>query len=102
MKRLAWLVVAVVLAAVLVAASLSAAAKTYQFTGTVKSVDGTTFTVEKSAKEMWTFETAGDTKGTPKVGDKVTVHYKMVATDIESKGAAPEPKAKSKTPEKKK
>jgi hypothetical protein len=29
-----------------------------------------------------------DTKGTPKVGDKVTVMYKMVATEIESKPAA--------------
>ncbi len=101
MKRLAWLAVAVVLA-LFVVAGLSAATKTYQFTGTVKAVDGNTFTVEKSAKETWTFETAGDTKGAPKVGDKVTVHYKMVATDIESKGAAAEPKAKTKTPAKKK
>jgi hypothetical protein len=30
-----------------------------------------------------------DTKGTPKVGDKVTVSYKMVATDIETKPATP-------------
>lgn len=100
MKRIAWLAVGVVLAVLLVA-GLSAATKSYQFTGTVKAVDGTSFTVEKSAKETWTFETAGDTKGTPKVGDKVTVHYKMVATEIESKPAA-EPKAKAKAPGKKK
>jgi hypothetical protein len=84
-----------VLFAVVVAVGLSAAAKSYQFTGTVKSVEGNTFTVEKSAKETWTFETAGDTKGTPKVGEKVTVQYKMVATSIESKGTAAEPKAKA-------
>jgi hypothetical protein len=67
----------------------SAAAKSYQFTGTVKSVDGNTFTVEKSAKETWVFESASDMKGgTPKAGDKVTVYYKMVATEIEAKGAA--------------
>ncbi len=99
MRRVAWLAVAVVAAIVLVAA-LSAATKTYQFTGTVKSVDGNSFTVEKSAKETWTFETGSDTKGAPKVGEKVTVHYKMVATDIASKGAAPEAKPKTKTPEK--
>jgi hypothetical protein len=62
-----------------------AATKSYQFTGTVKSVDATTLTVEKSAKDTWTFEVSKDTKGIPKVGDKVTVNYKMVATDIEAK-----------------
>ncbi len=100
MKKLACAVAAVAFVFVLVA-GLMAATKTYQFTGTVKSVEGNTFTVEKSAKETWTFETAGDTKGTPKVGDKVTVHYRMVATDIESKpGTAPA--AKPKTEKKKK
>jgi hypothetical protein len=64
-----------------------AATKSYQFTGTVKSVDASTLTVEKSAKETWTFEVSKDTKGIPKVGDKVTVNYKMVATDIEAKPA---------------
>jgi hypothetical protein len=76
-----------------------AATKTYQFTGTVTSVDGNNFTVEKSAKEVWTFETAADTKGAPKVGEKVTVNYKMVATSIESKPAT---EAKPKAPAKKK
>jgi ABC-type enterochelin transport system substrate-binding protein len=71
-----------------------AATKSYQFTGTVKSVDATTLTVEKSAKETWTFETSKDTKGIPKVGDKVTVNYKMVATDIEAKPAATATKKK--------
>jgi hypothetical protein len=62
-----------------------AAVKSYQFTGIVKAADAGTLTVEKSAKEVWQFEVSKDTKGTPKVGDKVTVMYKMVATDIESK-----------------
>ena len=65
-----------------------AAAKSYQFTGVVKAADAGTMTVEKSAKEVWQFEVSKDTKGTAKVGDKVTVMYKMVATDIESKPAA--------------
>lgn len=87
-----------ILAAVVVfAAGLaigSAAAKSYQFTGSVKSVEGNTFTVEKSAKETWVFEAASDMKGgTPKVGDKVTVYYKMVATEIEGKAAAAPAKA---------
>ena len=66
-----------------------AAAKSYQFTGTVKAADADTLTVEKSAKETWIFETSKDTKGTAKVGDKVTVYYKMVATQIEAKPATP-------------
>lgn len=74
----------VVLALAFVSGGL-AATKSYQFTGTVKSVDGSTITVEKSAKEVWTFETSKDTKGSPKVGDRVTVNYKMVATEIEAK-----------------
>ena len=64
-----------------------AASKAYQFTGVVKAADAGSLTVEKSAKETWQFEVSKDTKGTPKVGDKVTVYYKMVATDIESKPA---------------
>ena len=62
-----------------------AAAKKYQFTGVVKSDDGKTFMVEKSAKETWVFEKASDTKGAAKVGDRVTVYYKMIATEIEAK-----------------
>ena len=73
-----------------------AAAKSYQFTGVVKAADAGSLTVEKSAKETWQFEVSKDTKGTPKVGDKVTVYYKMVATEIESKPAATATPAKKK------
>ena len=59
-----------------------AAAKSYQFTGVVKTVDASSMTVEKSAKETWQFEVSKDTKGTAKVGDKVTVMYKMMATEV--------------------
>jgi hypothetical protein len=86
--------VVALLMAVLVVAGY-AAAKSYQFTGTVKAVDGSTLTVEKSAKETWQFEVPKDVKGsTAKVGDKVTVHYKMVATEIDAKPAAPETRKK--------
>ncbi len=67
------------------AVGAAAAGKSYQFTGVVKSNDGGMLTVEKSAKDTWTFSTDKDTKGTAKVGDRVTVYYKMVATEIETK-----------------
>jgi hypothetical protein len=74
-----------------------AAAKSYQFTGVVKAVDAASLTVEKSAKETWQFELAKDTKGgTPKVGDKITVYYKMVTTEIETKPAGSATPAKKK------
>ena len=83
MRRL----IPVLILAFLAAVSVTfAAAKTYQFTGTVKTVDGGgTFSVQKSASETWTFSTDSGTKGTPKVGDKVTVTYTMVATSIDVK-----------------
>ena len=82
MKRilLAVFVIAAILAAFVVVGY--AAGKSYQFTGVVKAVDGGSLTVEKSAKETWQFETSKDTKGAPKVGDRVTVSYRMVATEI--------------------
>jgi hypothetical protein len=88
MRRL--LITAFVLALLLAAFVVAgyAAAKSYQFTGIVKAADAGSVTVEKSAKETWQFEVSKDTKGTPKVGDKVTVYYKMVATEIEAKPAA--------------
>ena len=88
MKRLAAFAAIVVIAlGIGFGAGLTAATKTYQFTGVVKNADSGTLVVEKSAKETWTFSTDKDTKGTPKVGDKVTVNYKMIATDIEVKPA---------------
>jgi len=66
-----------------------AAAKSYQFTGVVKAVDAGSLTVEKNAKETWQFELGKDTKGgPPKVGDRVTVYYKMVAAEIEATAGA--------------
>jgi hypothetical protein len=41
--------------------------------------------VQKSAKEIWTFSTDKDAKGPAKVGDKITAYYNMVATQIEAK-----------------
>ena len=66
---------------------VSAADKTYQVTGPVLEVTDKTITVEKG-KEKWTLARDKDTKvtGDPKVGAKVTVEYKMIATSIEVKG----------------
>jgi len=85
-------VVLAILVAVLTI-TVYAAAKSYQFTGVVKTVQGDTFTVQKSASETWEFSKDASTKGTFKVGDKVTVHYKMIATEIEA-SAAPAAKPK--------
>jgi predicted membrane-bound dolichyl-phosphate-mannose-protein mannosyltransferase len=89
---------AVLFAALVVTLTLTAyaAAKSYQFTGTVKTVSGNAFTVQKSATEIWDFATDASTKGTPKVGDKVTVYYKMIATEIEAKPATAAPPVKKK------
>jgi hypothetical protein len=78
------------------AAGGHAAGKSYQFTGVVKAVDASSMTVEKSAKETWQFDLSKDTKGTAKVGDKVTVYYTMSATQIEAKPAAAATPAKKK------
>jgi hypothetical protein len=95
MKRLACLTTIVGMALAIGFGAGISAAGGYQFTGTVKSNEGGALTVEKSAKETWTFSTDKDTKGTAKVGDKATVYYKMVATEIEAKAApAAKPAAK--------
>ena len=68
--------------------SAYAASKTYQFTGVVKTATADSFTVEKNATETWEFGKDASTKGTVKVGDRVTVHYKMIATTIEANAGA--------------
>lgn len=101
MKRLSVGTIVMLLFVLALVAGASAAVKNYQFTGVVKAADADTLTVEKSASEIWQFERAKDTKGaTPKVGDRVTVSYKMVTTEIEAKPAAVA--AKSAAPAKKK
>jgi hypothetical protein len=95
MRRFRSVLVLAILLVVAFVAGGRAATKSYQFTGVVKTVTGDSLTVEKSAKETWQFELAKDTKGgTPKVGDRVTVNYKMVTTEIEMKPAATATKKK--------
>lgn len=68
----------------------------YQFTGVVKSLDGDELVVEKSAKETWYFTLDPALKDKPAVGDRITVHYIMIAKSIEAKGKAAKEKAKEK------
>ena len=65
-----------------------AATKDYQVTGPVTDVSDSMITVEKG-KEKWEIARDSNTKasGEVKKGDKVTVHYTMTATSIESKAA---------------
>jgi hypothetical protein len=72
----------------LIAAPVFAAGKTYQVTGPVVEINDQTIVVQKG-DEKWEIARSAGTKlkGTPKVGDKVTVHYQMTATSIEGKEA---------------
>jgi hypothetical protein len=69
--------------------SYAATAKTYQVTGPVLELTDTMIVVEKN-KERW--EIARDAnvkiKGDLKVGSKVTIEYRMIATSVEVKDAA--------------
>ena len=78
-------------------------AKSYQVTGPVVEVTDTSITVTKGkSDETWQIARDAGTKidGELKVGAKVTIHYRMVATDVEVKGDKPEPSAKPAKPKK--
>ncbi len=62
-------------------------AKDYQVTGPVLEVNASYIVVQKG-DQKWQIAMDSSTKGDkPKVGDKVTVYYKMTATEIETKPA---------------
>lgn len=81
----------IILASLFLTSSLAMA---YQVTGPVLEVTATKIVVQKGS-EKWEISRDANTKmkGDAKVGDKVTVEYKMSASSIEVKGAA---KAKGK------
>jgi hypothetical protein len=62
-------------------------AKDYQVTGEVLSVEDNVVTIQKG-DEKWQIDIHKDTKieGKLKVGEKVTIHYHMVADKIDKKG----------------
>ena len=67
----------------------TAAPKDYQVTGPILSMTDTTIVVEKSKGDNWEVAKDATLKATDgselKVGDKVTVHYTMMAKSIEAK-----------------
>lgn len=73
------------------------AGKSYQVTGPVIDVNDTVITVMKG-EEKWTVARDKDTKvnGDLKVGSKVTIEYRMVATSVEVKAAKASEKAEKK------
>jgi hypothetical protein len=68
----------------------AAAGTTYQATGPVLELTDSKIVIQKDT-EKWEFARTPSTKvtGTLKVGEKVTVHYSMTATSIESKAEKP-------------
>jgi hypothetical protein len=86
-----------VMAALLLFASLaSAAVKDYQVTGPVLEVGPDKIVVQKG-KDRWEIARDASTKGGDvKVGDKVTIHYRMTATEVEGKPAKAESKSSKK------
>ena len=85
------------MAALLLFASLaSAAVKDYQVTGPVLEVSADKIVVQKG-KDRWELARDASTKmGDVKVGDKVTIHYRMTATEVEGKPAKAESKSSKK------
>ena len=78
------------LAGALLTGSLNAAdAKNYQVTGPVLEVTPTMIVVQKG-EDKWQIVREKNTKvtGDLKVGAKVTIEYRMVASDVEVKGKA--------------
>jgi len=69
-----------------IAAAVADTPNRYQVTGPVLEGKSDMIVVHKG-KEKWGIARDKDTKVTsePKVGDKVTIHYQMEATDIEVK-----------------
>ena len=87
-------------AAALQLASLSTAlaqTKTYQVTGPVLELTDKMIAVQKG-DERWEVARNEKTRvdGELKVGGKVTIHYRMVATSVESKAGKSEEKKKAK------
>ncbi len=87
-------VLAVMAALFLCASFASAAVKDYQVTGPVLEVGPDKIVVQKG-KDRWEIARDASTKmGDVKVGDKVTIHYRMTGTDVEGKPAKAEAKKK--------
>jgi peroxiredoxin family protein len=82
-------------AALALSSAAFAAGKDYQVTGPILEVNDSMIAVQKG-KDRWEIARDANTKasGDLKVGDKVTVHYTMTATNIEVKAGKAEKGAK--------
>jgi len=80
------MLVILILILVLPTFASAAAVKTYQVTGPVLEVTDTSIVVQKG-KDRWELARDKDTNvgGDLKVGDKVTIEYRMTATKVEVK-----------------
>ena len=89
MKRPILLAILSVGVALSAGVALGASAKSYQVTGPVVEVNNDMIVVMKG-KDRWEIARDSSSKvpADVKVGDKVTIHYKMTVTEVESKGAA--------------
>ena len=81
--------IAVFIAVLLVSSLAWAGSKTYQATGLVVDVRDDTIVVDKGKEGRWEIARDANTKvnGTLQKGAKVTVYYRMHATEIEAKEA---------------
>lgn len=87
-NRFVQVCVLVIAAVVLLGVAFAAAPKTYQVTGPVLSVSSDLIVVQKG-NDKWEIGRDATTKvtGDLKVGAKVTIQYRMVATSVDVKPA---------------
>ena len=87
---MAWksLLVGIAVQAAVLTGSAADIAKTYQVTGPVLEVNERTIVVQKG-EERWEIarDAATNIKGQLKVGDKVTIQYRMTAVSVDKKPA---------------
>ena len=93
MKNRFWGLVAALIFLVPVGTWADEAAKTYQVTGPILELSDSKIVVQKGI-ERWEISRDATTKGAEKlkVGDKVTIHYRMHAARVETKSGDPKKK----------
>jgi GH43 family beta-xylosidase len=98
MRNARWIGLALVLAILCAATpAFAASAKAYQVTGPVLEVNNEMIVVMKG-KDRWEIARDASSKvpADIKKGDKVTIYYKMTATEVETKAAPAKAEKKTK------
>jgi hypothetical protein len=90
MRNVRWVALALVAAILCAVPVFAAGAKDYQVTGPVVEISNDKIVVMKG-KDKWEIarDAASKVPADIKVGDKVTIYYRMTATEVESKAAKP-------------